>query len=94
MNQDDGEFGLVMPFVVTADNGGTYDARSFVAGARMEAVRRRCEAGEVQIESYEPPPLVPQLDLIAMRYGYTMTEEPWDEHPDEWTLVTLVRTAA
>jgi hypothetical protein len=26
-----------------------------------------------------------------MRHGYAMTSEPWDEHPDEWALVTFTR---
>jgi hypothetical protein len=62
---EDHEYALVMPFVVTKDNGGVYDPSSFVAGARMADIRHRCETGEPQIRSYEPPPLVAQLDLIA-----------------------------
>lgn len=43
--------------------------------------------------AYVYPAMVPQYDLLAMHLGYSMATEPWDEHPDEWTLVTFTRPA-
>lgn len=88
---DSQDFSLVMPFIVCATNGGPYDDAAFVAGARFEVLRKQAESGELIIRSYEPTQLVPQLDLVAMRYGYTMDVEPWEEHPDEWSRVTLAK---
>lgn len=86
------DYGLVMPFICCTSVGGPYDDASFVAGARMATIDHRCESGEAVIRSFEPTPLVSQLDLVAMRHGYTVTvNEPWDEHPDEWTLIELRR---
>jgi len=86
-----GEFGLVMPFVVCASNGGTLDDHAFTCGwecAALEAILR-----------YEHPPTlgryvhtdaVDQLDLIAMKEGYTMRRVPWADDPT-WTWVTFTR---
>ena len=93
MSDDDDTYGLVMPFVVCVSNGGIYDDRSFVAGARFEAVANSCIAGEHMIRDWQPPGLVPQLDLLAMQYGYSFLQEPWVEAPEEWTLVTMIKLA-
>lgn len=87
----EGEYGLLMPFVVCED--GTYEPRSFVAGytAALLDARLGNKDDGWPIAQYVPPPLVPQLDLLAMRHGWNITSEPWDEHPDEWTLVTFTR---
>lgn len=91
MSDESSEYGLVMPFIVCVSKGGPYDDASFVAGARMEAIRQRCENGENPVVSWEPTSLVDQLDLVAMRYGYTLESIPWNEYPDEWSMVTLER---
>lgn len=82
----------VMPFVCCITNGGTYDDHAFVAGVRYgeHAWRLRTEKG-AEYAAYVEPAMVGQYDLLAMDEGYTMTAEPWDEHPDEWVLVTLRR---
>lgn len=82
------------PFVVTQENGGPYEAAAFVAGAEYGYLDALMEVGRPSIERYVAPELVKQLDLAAMHRGYVLTSEPWDEHPDEWTLVTLVRRPA
>lgn len=88
------EYGLLMPFVVVASKGGPYDDASFVAGARMKALWDRCELGiEDSFEVYEPTPLVPQLDLVAMQFGYRIDATPWWEAPEEWALVRFVKSA-
>lgn len=35
------------------------------------------------------PWLIPQLDLLAMHQGWTLTALPWEEFPDEWALATF-----
>ena len=88
MSDDDSpSFGLVMPFVVCSDQGGPYDPGAFVAGCYFGELGERLKAGENPVMKYVPTPLVPQLDLLAMQYGYQFKAEAWAEHPDEWTEV-------
>lgn len=88
------EYGLVMPFVLCTSNGGPYDDEAFVVGWEMGALEAWLEAGQPngaqrQIHSTA----VPQADLLAMRYGYAMSAEPYDEVP-EWTLLTFTHAEA
>lgn len=102
----DAEYGLVMPFVVCASNGGPYEDDSFVAGfalglldqklSGMVEVARIAQAhgqdlvGRVQQhEVTVRTASLPQVDLIAMRYGLAVTVGAGDE---EWTFVQLHRT--
>lgn len=94
MSDEETTYGLVMPFTVCASNGGPYDDASFVAGVwfgKLDAELRWCvETGtDPKLDFPVPTPLVPQLDLLAMNHGLTMTSEPWDEAPDEHTFVTF-----
>lgn len=83
-----------MPYVVCASVGGPYDDASFVAGIRMQSISERMERdAEQEFQSWEPVDLVPQLDLIAMMHGYTMESVPWEDHPDEWSLVTFTKAS-
>lgn len=90
---EDAEYGLVMPFVVCASQGGPYEDQSFVAGWECGALDAKlagvADVGGVTIVRHVRTASVPQLDLIAMRYGFKVTAEPWDEHPDEWSHVTI-----
>lgn len=86
----DAEYGLVMPFVVCATNGGPYDDAAFVAGYAAGTIDARLAMHDPVIaQTAVRTDLLPQLDLIAMRHGYTMTSEPWGEAPAEWTMVTF-----
>lgn len=87
------EYGLVYPFVVTSDNGGTYDPDAFVAGVQFGQIDQLMESGTPIFERYVASGIVPQLDLAAMHHGYSMTAEAWDEHPAEWTRVSLTRNS-
>lgn len=80
------EYGLLYPFVVCDDHGGPYPSEAFVAGVRFGNWQTMLKVRPHQHQSYEPPALVPQLDLLAMHEGYTMTTKPWS---DDWTLVTF-----
>jgi hypothetical protein len=87
-----GDYGLIMPFVVCKDQGGPYDGDAFVAGyvaGILDTLLPIVRPHGVTVERYVVPELVPQLDLLAMRHGFKLTAEPWDEHPDEWTFVTF-----
>lgn len=83
------EYGLIYPFVVTSDNGGTYDPDAFVAGVQFGQIDELMEKRVPIVERYVATGIVPQLDLAAMYHGYTLTAEAWDEHPGEWTHVLL-----
>ena len=92
MSDDTGNFGLVMPFVVTVSHGGPYDDSAFVAGWEagwLDVMLLSARPLGVTVERYVNPALIPQLDLLAMRHGYTLNSEPWDESPDDWTRVTF-----
>lgn len=83
---------LVMPFVVCQPEG-PYESTAFVAGCAFgdHLARLGIEKPE-EWEAYVAPAMIPQYDLLAMHYGYKMESEPWDEHPDEWTLVRFVKS--
>lgn len=85
---EDGEYELTMPFVVCASEGGPYDDAAFVAGANTAHCWHALAAGPAEHQVYAKPPLVPQLDLVAMHFGYTMAAEPYS---DEWTLCTFTK---
>lgn len=89
---DEASYTLVMPFVVCASAGGSYDDAAFVAGVRFgqDSAELHSFAPD-EWRQYVDPVMVRQYDLLAMQHGYTMTAEPWDEHPDEWTLVTFTK---
>lgn len=89
---DEPTYGLVMPFVVCASKGGPYDDEAFVAGAEYGQLHSLLALSPPSHEAYVRSKSVPQLDLLAMHFGYTFTAEPWDEHPDEWTKVAFTRT--
>lgn len=89
---DDLEYQIVMPFVVCKSVGGPYEDHAFCAGYALGAVD--------QYLSIELPDLyditirtasLPQLDLLAMRHGYVMTQQEGD---DEWTWVLMEKVPA
>lgn len=89
MSDDEPDFGLLMPFVVCTSGGGPYEDGPFVAGYRLGLLDGFLEHGrpdvhELMVQSAD----VPQVDLIAMRHGYTMTSAPAG-YEDEWVCVEL-----
>jgi hypothetical protein len=101
MGDDDlgpeGGYGLIMPFVVTTDAGGPFDSAAYVAGWECGAIDAFLSAAGkwgVEVNRYVDSRIVPQLDLIAMRHGYTLSTEAWEGHEDEWTLATFAKAAA
>lgn len=88
----EGTYQGVMPLVACRSHGGHYEDQAFVAGAAFGRINESLShSTEDTIVRYAPPNLVRQLDLAAMWHGWTMTSEPWDEHPDEWTLLRFTR---
>ena len=88
----DHEYGLVMPFVVCASQGGPYNDDAYVAGYETGALDAKLH--------YERPDLlqvtvhtdnVPQLDLVAMRHGYDVDSTTTVR--DGWTIIELRRVA-
>jgi hypothetical protein len=93
MSDNEDEYSLVMPFVVCASQGGPFDDDSFVAGFTAGTIDSTLRALNIaaQVRWYVPSPLVPQMELIAMHRGWQMVSEPWEEYPDDWTLVTFAK---
>lgn len=72
VDEPDAEFSLIMPLVVTNSNGGPYDDKAFVAGMRTQQVWETLAEGPDEYLTAVPPEIVPQLDLIAMHFGYVV----------------------
>lgn len=89
---EDEHFGLVMPFIACRSQGGEFDDDAFVSGWRCGAVDALLAWPEtVDYEVYAREHDLAQLDLIAMRRGFVMTNEPSD---DGWLNVTFQRAPA
>lgn len=86
-------YGLILPFVVCASVGGPYDDAAFVAGWECGSIDAALKNAEGTVASFQwqvHPLLVPQIDLVAMHRGFRISKkEPWDEHPDEWVLLSI-----
>lgn len=88
--ENEGQYGLVMPFICCESNGGHLDDEAFVRGAQFGQVdailkMKRALGDPGDYEVYVDPKMLPQFDLLAMHHGYKLTSTPWEEHPDEWT---------
>lgn len=89
------EYELVMPFVACTSQGGPYDDAAFTAGWRLGQLDAELEAAEGHdVHDWCPLPTaqvhpadLPMVDLIAMRYGFTTSSEPWPDGPEEWVTV-------
>ncbi len=70
-------YDLVMPFVACVSKGGAYDDQAFVAGWECGALDARFQAmvgTAFMVERWVPPNLIPQLDLIAMKYDLSLQQ--------------------
>ncbi len=82
-------YGLVMPFVVCASQGGPYEDGAFVAGyqaGRLDSAMAAIAAVQgdgMSTTIYRA--LVPQLDLLAMHHGFphTTAKDFDEENPDK-----------
>lgn len=96
-SDQDPEYELLMPLVVCKSNGGPYDDKSFVVGMRYSEVMFGLQTlplfGIVEYTSWVEPDLVPQLDLLAMHYGWTVTTVPCSTEgcEEEWVHVKFTK---
>lgn len=102
MSDDPGgsvEYGLVMPFVVCRTQGGPYDDQSFVAGFQSGQIAATLDlVSDAGVKTIAVPhcvyrPLLPLLDLLAMRYGYQMqsADVTAGEDTETWATVEFHR---
>lgn len=91
MNDDEDtvEFGLVMPFVVCQSQGGPYEDQAFVAGYELGLLSARLEAQPPFLRLPLRTDSMKQVDLIAMRHGYSLTAHVCPM--PEWTDCELLR---
>lgn len=84
---------LFVPYVVCASHGGRLDDAAFDAGVVCGMVYE--ELAQCERIGASPRPrwlaraLVPQVDLFAMRFGYTLRPDP-DTHGG-WVRVSFAR---
>lgn len=95
-HEDATEYGLIMPFTVTASHGGPYEDQAFIAGYQAGQVDQSLAAavaiGVNRLVVTVYTPLVPQIELIGMKHGFTgFTAEKHAAELAEWSLVTLER---
>jgi len=100
MNEPGGtaEFGLVMPFVVVTSKGGPYQDDAFVAGFQCGTIAASLElAMPLNVDRLFWPifrtALAPQIDLLAMRFGFHHVEVVSSEEWPEWATLTITREA-
>ena len=90
---DGTEFGLMMPFVVCASHGGPYDDAAYCAGfeaGTVDTILATLPVGINQVSRPVRTDNLPQIDLIAMQHGWSITSTVDDEYP-EWMTVTFRR---
>lgn len=83
MTASEGTYRMVMPFVLTKSNGGPYDDAAFAAGMTCGQIWNELKIlaghGAIPAPRYVKPEHLPQIDLIAMHYGYTLKPGETDE---------------
>lgn len=84
-DEHDPEYELVIPFVVTDDNGGPYEANAFVAGVQYGCIHECLKQGK-DWHGYVKTNLISQLDLLAMHVNADLVI---GLDANEWTWVDL-----
>lgn len=85
------EHGLLFPFVVCVSKGGPYEDGAFAAGFQAGQIYQALGNGMLySIQFTVRTDLLPQLDLIAMHFGFTV-DVAATEYPDAWTFWTATR---
>lgn len=83
------DFELVMPFLTVTSKGGPHEDAAYAAGWECGQIDTLLDQAGPGI--YERPVRVenlPQIDLIAMHHGYTLTTEPLDGY---WTTAVFAK---
>lgn len=90
--EQEAEYGLVMPIILAKSNGGPYDDAAVVAGMTCGALDQELTMTKalntLPHERYIDGPLLKQVDLIAMRHGYVMRPGELDE-ASGWQMVAF-----
>jgi hypothetical protein len=91
MSEDqESEYGLVMPFVNVVSKGGPYDDTAYVAGWAMGGLDARLEHRRLaRVSETIRTADASQADLLAMKHGYSV--KLTDTDYDEWTFAEFVR---
>lgn len=88
--ENESDYGLVMPFVNVASKGGPYDDAAYVAGWHMGGLDARLEPRYLaRVSETIRSADASQADLLAMKHGYSLTLGESDY--DEWTYAEFVR---
>lgn len=86
-------YGLVMPFVLVQSRGGPYEDQAFVSGYSLGRLDYELSVARALTMTpstrYERAADQPQADLIAMRYGFTLTVTPLSD--GEWARYEFTR---
>jgi hypothetical protein len=89
------EVELIMPFVVCTSNGGPFDDDAFVAGYQAGQIDNTlatiASGGVTELRITVYVDLLPQLELIAMRYDFSLAADAPSGENLEWTHVTFRR---
>ncbi|PKQ59749.1 hypothetical protein B5566_02590 [Mycobacterium sp. MHSD3] len=97
-SEDEGEYGLQMPFVACQSHGGNYEDNSYVAGYEMGILDGQLFGWTKPSAEQSSPGLptqwryihegnVNQVDLIAMRHGWRIEHR---DTVDGWVEIRLV----
>jgi hypothetical protein len=89
---DEAEYGLVMPFVVCQSEGGPYEDEAFVAGYDLGVLDTLLDAKPLVVHRTMRSESLPQVELVAMKHGYTVRHgAPTGD--DDWTFVEFLRSS-
>lgn len=93
MSDDTEEVGyeVVVPFVVVQSEGGPFDDEAYVCGFEAAKIDEALTRGRPFITTVVHTANMPQFDLMAMRWGYTLRSE---RHDDDWTSVWFTKAGA
>jgi hypothetical protein len=85
---------IVIPFVACKSKGGHYDDEAFMAGSLAMYIMMALQDPETESPTCVPvpPQLIPQIDLIAMTYGWTIDVEESDDIEDGNVLAIFDKT--
>lgn len=81
------DWGLVMPFVVCASQGGPYHDDSFVGGYECGFIDALLTSGQKRVQRLAHRASLPQIDLIAMKHNCSIHVQD----DGEWATVTLTK---
>lgn len=88
-DEEEVEYGMVMPFVACQSQGGAYEDDSFVAGyqaGQIDALLVALVPASAACTVVVPDALAEQIDLITMKHNYGSTVR---DRRDGWSSITL-----